>query len=270
LLKGWKMLAICCPVCHMALFSKGEEMRCARCDLPVKVSEEKVIDSPVQALTTESESDSLSYEDIKKQYAKQRQQSDNVSKLIGKKLLEGWIMLGDHCTNSNCSFAPLMQKSRADELVTCPVCETQYSLADGDVKAVSKGESKVVTSLQMMKCGTVVSDETNGPIDLSLAPVLRFNAENDDIVNGRDHVVDYSNKISELLLKGWTMLSDSCGCGASAPLMRNCNGKLYCVGCGFLEKPIASGSSLSYRRCYCRCIDFRPSIIQEQTSAIML
>lgn len=36
LLQGWTMLAIHCPICHTPLFSKGGEMRCPSCDLPVK------------------------------------------------------------------------------------------------------------------------------------------------------------------------------------------------------------------------------------------
>ena len=35
MLSSWKLLSIMCPICHSALLSKGENMRCPGCDLPV-------------------------------------------------------------------------------------------------------------------------------------------------------------------------------------------------------------------------------------------
>jgi hypothetical protein len=44
LLSGWKLLNSACPVCNTALLSKGENLRCPMCDLPV-VTEANQVDS---------------------------------------------------------------------------------------------------------------------------------------------------------------------------------------------------------------------------------
>jgi hypothetical protein len=42
-----------------------------------------------------------------------REQSDRASSEIGKRLLQGWTMLGDECPNEGCYGVPLVCPSRA-------------------------------------------------------------------------------------------------------------------------------------------------------------
>lgn len=42
-----------------------------------------------------------------------REQSDRASSEIGKRLLQGWTMLGDECPNEGCYGVPLVCQSRA-------------------------------------------------------------------------------------------------------------------------------------------------------------
>ena len=42
-----------------------------------------------------------------------REQSDRASSEIGKRLLQGWTMLGDECPSENCYGVPLVRPPRA-------------------------------------------------------------------------------------------------------------------------------------------------------------
>lgn len=44
--------------------------------------------------------------------AEARQQSDRASSAIGQKLLKGWTLLGDECTNPECHHIPLMRRPK--------------------------------------------------------------------------------------------------------------------------------------------------------------
>lgn len=256
LLSGWKMLATCCPVCHMALFSKGDEMRCTRCDLPVRLQasdhlgnqEETDANNEVESESMLDEKDvdepTVSYEQMKLDYAARRKQSDLVSGKIGEKLLQGWAMLVDTCPNVQCACAPLM-RSDASQPMQCPVCSTQYShSADGQLISAACSTQNVRAKRAAPLQTSLTAD---WPVDLSQAPTLPAADLQDEQPPAAFHSKhksgncdDVSTKISKYLLQGWAMLSTICACGNNAPLLRNLEGKVYCVDCGLLDdiKPI--------------------------------
>ncbi|KAF9569024.1 hypothetical protein CPC08DRAFT_732312 [Agrocybe pediades] len=84
---------------------------------PTGVSE--IPDSPVFAPIEESEKS-----------RRRREQSDRASEEIGKKLLQGWAMLGDECPNESCYGVPLVRRPKAggekDPRKECVICGKVY------------------------------------------------------------------------------------------------------------------------------------------------
>ncbi|KAF4619944.1 hypothetical protein D9613_005187 [Agrocybe pediades] len=84
---------------------------------PTEVSE--IPESPVFAPIEESE-----------QSRRRREQSDRASEQIGKKLLQGWAMLGDECPNESCYGVPLVRRPKAggekDPRKECVICGKVY------------------------------------------------------------------------------------------------------------------------------------------------
>lgn len=198
LLKGWKMLSTPCPICSNAIFSKDGAMQCPYCDLPIRVDDghEEVLQSD-NVDQQEDIEDIRSFDDLQQSYENRRKQSDLASAAIGKKLLQGWTMLAEHCPVENCCFAPLMRPEETGPMI-CPVCECTYELSgDGDVVSTSMPPTKEVSEVE----------------GIAQAPKEKSMESN-------------SAAISSLLLKGWAMLSSTCSCGNNAPLMRDKCGKV--------------------------------------------
>lgn len=42
-----------------------------------------------------------------------REQTDRASVEIGRRLLQGWTMLGDECPNDDCYYAPLVRRPKS-------------------------------------------------------------------------------------------------------------------------------------------------------------
>eukprot|EP00981_Chlorochromonas_danica_P012349 scaffold4845_cov159-Ochromonas_danica.AAC.1 len=209
LLSGWKMLAICCPLCHMALFSKDGEMRCAKCELPVKMEtgscgshafpDVETIDEHSESAVVES-APLLTYDEMKREYAEKRKRSDTASAKLGQKLLEGWTMMAEYCPGVECAYSPLVSRD-GGLLVICPVCEVGFVQSDGGY---------------VQQMSTRVEEKEEFLIE--------------------KHAVqkqDPSEKVAKYLLKGWKMLAESCSCGNNAPLLRDHDNKDYCIDCGY-------------------------------------
>ncbi|KAF8913825.1 hypothetical protein CPB84DRAFT_1757649 [Gymnopilus junonius] len=64
------------------------------------------------------------------QSRRRRAQSDQASSEIGKKLLQGWAMLGDECPNETCYGVPLVRPPKAggekDPRKECVICGNIY------------------------------------------------------------------------------------------------------------------------------------------------
>eukprot|EP01039_Chlorochromonas_danica_P000405 gene405-438_t len=195
------MLAICCPLCHMALFSKDGEMRCAKCELPVKMEtgscgshafpDVETIDEHSESAVVES-APLLTYDEMKREYAEKRKRSDTASAKLGQKLLEGWTMMAEYCPGVECAYSPLVSRD-GGLLVICPVCEVGFVQSDGGY---------------VQQMSTRVEEKEEFLIE--------------------KHAVqkqDPSEKVAKYLLKGWKMLAESCSCGNNAPLLRDHDNK---------------------------------------------
>lgn len=72
---------------------------------------------------------------------RRRQQSDNASTEIGKRLLKGWTMLGEECPNSRCYGIPLVRPPTKngvkDTRKECVACGTVY-MNESDAEALQR------------------------------------------------------------------------------------------------------------------------------------
>jgi len=67
---------------------------------------------------------------------RRRQQSDQASTEIGKRLLKGWAMLGEECPNTRCYGVPLVRPPKSgidkDPRKECVICGTVYITEDSE------------------------------------------------------------------------------------------------------------------------------------------
>ena len=110
LTNGWKLLNDVCPLCHTSLLSKGDELRCPRCDLPIVVEknckqenvlegfEEKDLEGLEGLEEYEDEDDDEyefhSLEETKRDYdSRHSAKSSASSGRLAEKLLGGWVIV---------------------------------------------------------------------------------------------------------------------------------------------------------------------------------
>ncbi|OJA16999.1 hypothetical protein AZE42_00581 [Rhizopogon vesiculosus] len=83
---------------------------------------------------------------------RRRQQSDQASAEIGKRLLKGWAMLGEECPNIRCYGIPLVRPPKTgeekDPRKECVICATVY------VTDVSEGWQRLVPAPITMESGS--------------------------------------------------------------------------------------------------------------------
>ncbi|KAG2042937.1 hypothetical protein BDR03DRAFT_1087956 [Suillus americanus] len=83
---------------------------------------------------------------------RRRQQSDQASAEIGKRLLKGWAMLGEECPNIRCYGVPLVRPPKGgeerDPRKECVICGTVY------VTDVSEGWQRLVPAPAAIEAGS--------------------------------------------------------------------------------------------------------------------
>ncbi|GAM25268.1 hypothetical protein SAMD00019534_084430 [Acytostelium subglobosum LB1] len=93
--------------------------------------EDDYFDDDKEATWTESER--IAFE-------KRMKKSDEVSAIMGQKLLMGWALLGDECPNNECSGTPLMRDR--EKMYHCVSCEASAMSVEQMFKAVQTKEIK--------------------------------------------------------------------------------------------------------------------------------
>ena len=186
-----------------------------------------------------------SFEEMKKEYDANSRKRQDVSALLGDRMLSGWAMLGINCENSDCG-TPLMKKPRSDEM-ECVSCGALYSDKDGEFHTIKTGKTQIrrdkrsnsVTEYSPERVaerdreldrererGEDVDYRRPGALNMDDAPILNFSAPSKG---------DPSSLIAQKLLVGWALLDEMCpsaSCDANAPLMRDKTGVKHCVVCG--------------------------------------
>lgn len=201
LLNGWKLLAISCPVCNTALLSsRGGEMQCPGCNLPVVLESKESQPAPTAT-------GNCAPVDINIKSTIQQFNTNNVSKLIGERLLQGWAMTNEVCDNLDCRGTPLMRDPSSLSKL-CVNCGMDY-----------------VKKTDTTAGGPDEADDFSDDVLFDDSPIVNFEK--------RDHNGDDpSQYIAKMLLKGWCLLDVCCNsstCNGRVPLMRNLKGEVSSV-----------------------------------------
>lgn len=238
LLAGWKMLAISCPVCNTALMeSKVGEKQCPSCNLPVVMEKDAPKSQEITSVPSTAAPENVvpqkqTYDEMRAEYEKSNKRRNEISSLIGQKLLMGWTMLENSCPDmEKCRGAPLMRE-RADLPAKCLCCERSFNVSHGVVTPIYS-EGAVGTS--------------NNSNDVLSLPVVKSTQSKDQMLWEDEQPIvkldkvfesnntDPSYKISQKLLQGWALLDKTCTsskCNGETPLLRDKNGKVsYCSCC---------------------------------------
>ena len=169
--------------CILFVYSILQHLRCPSCDLPIK--RERDISAEAKAISTsqfedvdgdddnegldeedfcssgpdegfsevargweDSVSAPSSLEEMKKEYDLKHRRREEVSAKMGEKMLAGWTMLAQTCTNPACAGTPLMQsRSRGPEpqTVLCVSCSCESALDQGrrDTASASRNPNPI-------------------------------------------------------------------------------------------------------------------------------
>jgi uncharacterized Zn finger protein (UPF0148 family) len=243
MLKGWKLLAIACPICSTTLLSKDKHMRCPGCDMPVVMEAEPAHSAQppkaptvpddykstkvIEEVASEPVDEPKTYEELRKEFEAKKQRSSQVSARLGEKMLEGWTMLGESCPNAiSCEGTPLM-KDPSSELMHCVNCHQRFLYSShGDLinkdHPLQQHNTVPVNSSKQPEVNELDEfDDVDVDLDAKEEPprLSRFSQNKEDS----------SWKLSQKLLLGWAILDDCCKtekCRGVTPLMRDLNGKV--------------------------------------------
>ncbi|KAJ3514071.1 hypothetical protein NLJ89_g2583 [Agrocybe chaxingu] len=156
MLKGWVLTDRKCPTlgCTVPLVRSPNGRTpvvslCVKCDAEVPQAAQPPNISTLTASSASSESDNSRSSTPPTEFSqassspvyelppetdesrRRREQSDQASSEIGKRLLRGWAMLGDECPNNACFGVPLVRPPRSasekDPRKECVICGTIYT-----------------------------------------------------------------------------------------------------------------------------------------------
>lgn len=234
MLSGWKLLATPCPICHTALLSKSDAIRCPGCDLPVmKEGANQTVSDAVPAVVQVAEPSNVvvqepsSFEEMKKEYDRRNQRSNQISAKLGEKMLQGWTMLAESCIDfDTCGGTPLMKDPKAGAVV-CLSCNKEYQYTDAGELVLKKADALIADTKPSF---AAVAPTKQTTMDYSIHEFDHEEAEENEpprLAKFQQNTNDSSWKISQKLLMGWTLLDASCDrCSGRVPLMKNLQGKV--------------------------------------------
>ncbi|KAN0033980.1 hypothetical protein ACTFIV_000459 [Dictyostelium citrinum] len=192
----------------------------------------------------------------------------DITLLLGKKLLMGWSMLNDVC--KDCKIVPLVENKK-DNIILCVSCDRQLKRdGNGEIFEEKKLNSSSTPSSSSSTTTTPSSSNSSTPIptttiitnitkpqqqtiknDTKQIDTKYYNDdayfddyedEDDTPLTEEEKIAiekrlkksdEFSSKMGEFLLKGWSLLSDSCPNNEcyGVPLMKDREKKFYCVSC---------------------------------------
>ena len=202
LLKGYRMLDKVCPytnACPLMRDRDGREFSVAIGKYLDEVEEEEEeetstkIQDPVPISNTTSHTTLTDQDDKTEENARK----------CGELMLKGWKMLATTCPVTG--TVPLMQnkEGRKYSVAIGKFMDELYNDDDEEEEENSKEEEKSTATIK-----TNISHNTD-----------------------RKNMKNAQNKIGELLMKGWTMLAETCPI-TNVPLMQNREGRKYSCGLG--------------------------------------
>ncbi|KAM9960546.1 hypothetical protein ACTFIW_009688 [Dictyostelium discoideum] len=193
----------------------------------------------------------------------------DITLLLGKKLLMGWSMLNNVC--KDCKIVPLVENKK-DNIILCVSCERHLKRDEnGEIldekKSTLSSSSSTTTTPSSSNTSTPIPTTTTitnitkpqpqhttsttttikndtKQIDMKYYDDDYFDDydEDDTPLTEEEKIAiekrlkksdEFSSKMGEFLLKGWSLLSDSCPNNEcyGVPLMKDREKKFYCVSC---------------------------------------
>lgn len=257
MLQGWRMLAECCPICTSPLMSKGDNMRCPGCDMPIKFMTEdeeeallskqasnqslkdrmplseqsevsliadSKVSTPAAFVDEQITVDSInSFEEMKRDYDLKNASRAKTTTKLGEYMLQGWTLLGDLCLLNSCVGTPLMEH---DGYILCVSCNAEYlRCPDGEIvdkKAASLSPHNSTDKTSPLDSASKSSSRQEDDFVDDGLPILNFHRNEEASDN------DVSSKIAAKLMRGWALLDEACPLD-NVPLMRDKNGKVSCI-----------------------------------------
>lgn len=175
---------------------------------------------------------------------------NDVSAVLGKKMLAGWCMLGEVCPRAGCKGTPLLLQPQSDSFAStqrklCVACGTSFmSTASGElIDESSSATSGAADSARAPQSSGSQQKATDVSYYLNAhnAPMLEPSDDRQDqthssVVSAPDPSRDSSSavwrsdrddpsmKMAAYLLRGWAMLDSCCQsdtCKGNVPLMRD-------------------------------------------------
>jgi uncharacterized Zn finger protein (UPF0148 family) len=191
LLRGWVMCEDACindqHSIPMMRSKQSSEQWCVICDedkfreLGIQFSEARKppttasISMQVDA-TTESTSTEPMQTDTELPAQPQRQRTDQISRLLGEKMLQGWTLLDDVCLAESCRGVPLMRNRQQQRV--CVSCNAIYlTEAEAAQQALSKQTS--VTPLKRTSSTSATTTATAMDTPTTPSPAREMNVTTD-------------------------------------------------------------------------------------------
>lgn len=110
MLQGWTLTSSHCAICHAVVVSKGSQMQCPQCELPIRI-ESAETSNPPEVVPIEEEVP-RSLEEQKREWDRSRKRSDEISSKLGERMLGGWTLLGESCPLPSCNGTTLVSKNK--------------------------------------------------------------------------------------------------------------------------------------------------------------
>lgn len=272
LLQGWTMLNNNCPICYTALMANKDrsECVCPSCNMPVKTEAEMrklgqtFTEKPAPAASplignpssladpyymldgkkfdeADYEYDDedgaevpASMEEMRREWEAKTRQQDVVSGLIGEAMLQGWTMLATQCDKARQNhpgFEGVLLVSKGG-VTKCVACEKKLG---GGAPAKT-----VVKAAAVPAPATAVSPaKVLPPAPPAAAMNTAWSGADSSAVDAAASVIDRASElIGQYLLRGYTMLDDTCDaqcglpCFHRVPLVKSfSDNKKICVIC---------------------------------------
>ncbi|KAN0011844.1 hypothetical protein ACTFIU_007415 [Dictyostelium citrinum] len=189
----------------------------------------------------------------------------DITLLLGKKLLMGWSMLNDVC--KDCKIVPLVENKK-DNIILCVSCDRQLKRdGNGEIFEEKKPNSSSTSTSSSSTTPSSSNSSTPIPTTTTITNITKpqqqtikndtkqidmkyydddyfddYEDEDDTPLTEEEKIAiekrlkksdEFSSKMGEFLLKGWSLLSDSCPNNEcyGVPLMKDREKKFYCVSC---------------------------------------
>jgi len=175
---------------------------------------------------------------------------DDVSKLLGAKLMAGWTMLGSTCPEENCGCVLMRDRDQVIHCVSCKKTLTQQpdgsyqldfnpsassssssSSSSSASAASSSSSSSSIAPVSTPVPSRTVSSFSSSSLPDSFAPSSSSSSASSSSSSTKASDDEVSQRMGELLLSGWAMLAQDCPQCEGVPLMRNRQGQMKCVSC---------------------------------------